>query len=237
LWFGGKGFLERYSEDHFVPVALPPDVTALNTIQAVAMDSSGGLWVSITRKGVYRLKNGVWELYGGHSDLPQLVAITALTDSSGRLWLGYTQSRIAMLIEGKVQVFSAAEGLTTGNVTALQEAGGQVWAGGENGLAYFSQGRFRHVNVVDEEGVRNISGIVGTSNGDLWINQTSGIVHIQAFEIRQILEDPTITPVMNFSILSTGTSVLPVLCGPSRPLSKVQTVGSSSPVWKMGRKK
>jgi signal transduction histidine kinase len=131
----------------------------------------------------------VWEPYGGQSDLPQLVAITEAADSSGRLWFGYTANKIAMLNEGKVQVFSSAEGLMTGNVTALDEAGGQIWAGGENGLAYFSKGRFRQLNV-EEEGLRNISGIVGTSNGDLWINQSSGIVHIQAAEIRRTLDDP-----------------------------------------------
>ena len=147
-------------------------------------------WVSITRKGVYRLENGVWEPNGSRSDLPQLVAITELADSSGRLWFGYTANRIAMWNGNKVHTFSSADGLTTGNVTALHEAGGRVWAGGENGLAYFSEGRFRHVNFEDEDGVRNISGIVGRSNGDLWINQTSGIVHVQASEIRQILEDP-----------------------------------------------
>jgi signal transduction histidine kinase/ligand-binding sensor domain-containing protein len=190
LWFGGRGFLDRYSENRFAPVALPSGITAADIVQAIAMDPSGALWVSITRKGVYRLENGVWELYGSRSDLPQLVAITELADSSGRLWFGYTANRIAMLNGNKVQIFSSADGLTTGNLTALHEAGGRVWAGGENGLAYFSQGRFRHVNFEDEEGVRNISGIVGRSNGDLWINQTSGIVHIPAAEIKRILEDP-----------------------------------------------
>jgi signal transduction histidine kinase/ligand-binding sensor domain-containing protein len=189
LWFGGRGFLERYSENRFAPVALPPGVTALNTIQTIAMDRSGAIWVSITRKGVYRLKNGKWEPYGGQSGLPQLVAITEVADSSGRLWFGYTENRIAMMDGEKMQIFSTADGLTTGNVTALREAGGRVWAGGENGLAYFSQGRFRHVNFEDEEAVRNISGIVGTSNGDIWINQASGIVHIQASEIKRIMED------------------------------------------------
>ncbi len=191
IWFGGRGFLDRYSADHFTSVTLPAGVTALNTIQAITMDRLGALWVSITRKGVYRLEDGNWELNGAQSNLPPLVAITELSDSSGNLWFGYTENRIAMLNRRKMQIFTSADGLTIGNVTALNEVGGQIWIGGENGLAYFSNGRFRHIDLKGEEGVQNISGIIGATNGDLWINQTSGIVHIQASEIRRLMKDPT----------------------------------------------
>jgi signal transduction histidine kinase len=226
LWFGGKGFLARYSEDRFESIALPPEVTDLNTVQAIAMDSSRGLWVSITRKGVYRFKNDAWESYGGQTRLPQLVAITELADSSGGLWLGYTQSRIAMSNGVKVQVFSSADGITLGNVTALYEAGGQVWAGGENGLEYFSKGRFQQLNV-EGEGLRNISGIAGTSNGDLWINQTSGIVRIQAAEIRRTLEDP------NYRAHYEFFNSLDGYCGSPRVVRPLPTVveGANGRLW------
>lgn len=191
IWLGGKGVLWHFSQNKFVSIALPAVVTGHDIVQAMTMDSAGRLWTSITHNGTFRLAgNGVWEHFGGQLGLPELTAITEITDSAGRIWFGYTGARIAMLDGGKVHTFSSADGLTTGNVTALHEAHGKIWAGGEHGLEYFTGSRFEPLRTQDKDLFRNISGIIETSIGDLWLNQTSGIVHIEDSEIRAAISNP-----------------------------------------------
>ena len=50
-------------------------------------------------------------------------------------------------------------------------------------------GRFHTIRSVDDEWLRGISGIVETSNGDLWLNRLGGIVHLRQAEIAKALKD------------------------------------------------
>ena len=190
VWFGGRGSLWRFAENRFVAVDLPAGVTSLNTVQAMTMDPSGRLWVSITRKGVFRLAHGVWEPSGKQPGLPELTAITELTDSGGRIWFGYTGGRVAVLDGERVQVFSTANGVTAGNITALHETHGRVWVGGDDGLDYFSDGSFHPAKAQEDDTLQSVTGIAETSNGDLWLSETSGVVHVQASDVKRVLENP-----------------------------------------------
>ena len=77
-----------------------------------------------------------------------------------------------------------------GNVISIYDHDGEIWIGGQSGLDLFEQGHFRRFQLAGSEPLRGVSGIVLAKNGDLWLNQASGVVHIAADEVAHAREDP-----------------------------------------------
>jgi signal transduction histidine kinase/ligand-binding sensor domain-containing protein len=192
-WFGGKEGLLRYVAGRFESVALPAVARAME-VQAMTQDRTGRLWVSIMRNGVFSLKQGVWAEYGNLPALPKLTAVTLSTDAGGRVWIGYTDNRIAIVDGSNVHLFSASDGLRVGNVTAIYGRRSRVWAGGEFGLALFDGKHFQPMIPDASLRFEGITGIVETPDGDLWLHCNSGLIHIVAAEVRRSIKEPG-TPV------------------------------------------
>ncbi len=161
-----------------------------NEIQAIAKDTSGAMWVSVVGAGVYRVVAESWTLWGGRADLPKEPATVLATDNGGRLWLGYVNSRIALLDGGRLTIFTKSDGVRIGTTLALQTHGRSVWVGGEQGLMRFDGSAFHEVTLKDHAPFLGISGIVETSAGDLWLNTSEGAVHIDASEVQKVIGDP-----------------------------------------------
>jgi len=184
IWVGGTASIGRIVHDHVVNLKLPASVNPHDEIQAITMDRSGDLWLSIVREGVFKWKpgNADWRT---PAELPKLVAVTEFTDRRGRIWFGYTNSRIAVIEGSRVHTFAAKDGLMIGNATAIAENEDAVWVGGEHGLEYFRDDGFKSVRVFGDAELQNISGLAFAQNGDMWLNQASGAVRIPAAEIKQ----------------------------------------------------
>jgi signal transduction histidine kinase/ligand-binding sensor domain-containing protein len=190
LWLGGRGVLTRFANGRFEKIEFPDDARRGSwDVQAITRDRTRDLWVSIQQHGVYRRHDDWWTHFGNLKALPNETAITLWTDPGGRVWFGYMGNKIAMLDGDQVRVFSSSEGLHIGNVTALGGRGAQIWAGGEFGLALFDGNRFRTISEESDADFRSITGVVETSNGDFWLNQTTGVAHIPAAEIVAKLQD------------------------------------------------
>jgi PAS domain S-box-containing protein len=189
FWFSGTRCLWHLVGDSLVRVDLPPEmVDQYGFLQTITEDQDGGIWVSFGRHGLYRLAGGSWTPYGGRSDLPKTGVIVAFTDSLGRVWFGYVKSQLTVLDGNRVRVFGPSDGLQLGNITAIYGRGSEIWIGGEFGLEQFGHGRFHKIAAVDDQLLRGISGIVETTNGDLWLNAVSGIFHIRKTEISEALK-------------------------------------------------
>jgi signal transduction histidine kinase/streptogramin lyase len=193
FWFSGEGCLWHLVGRDFVRVDLPAEMAnQFNFLQTITEDPRGGIWVSFGRHGLYRLADGVWTSYGGRDDLPKTgPMMVAFTDDLGRLWFGYAKSQLAVLDGDRVRRFGPSDGLHVGTVMTVYERGSEIWIGGELGLEQFDEGRFHNIAAVDDELLRGISGIVETPDGDLWLNGTSGILHIHKEEISQALKNST----------------------------------------------
>jgi len=189
VWFGGPTALGHLESGRIITMALPPQVRG-RPIQALVRDSSGALWVSASRAGVFRFHAGAWSAYGNLDALPRGYALVATADGEG-VWFGYSNNRIARVYGRRVQLFDATLGLEVGNVLAILAKGGEVWVGGELGIARFDGTRF--VSIRSASGVRftGVSGIVRARNGDFWLNGTNGIAHIARQEIERVVEDPS----------------------------------------------
>ena len=183
LWLGSDvGRLWHSDGDRFVEDATPAGLS-LVPIQAIATDDAGDLWISVVRTGVFRRSGGKWQLYGGLPTLPKLTAIRLATDSSGALWLGYTENRLARLAHGVVTQWSARDGLSVGNISAILVARNHVWIGGEGGLLRLDGERFMPVDANADAPFRAVSGIVESASGELWMNGADGITRIGAVEL------------------------------------------------------
>jgi signal transduction histidine kinase/ligand-binding sensor domain-containing protein len=189
LWFGGPHGVWRYASGSFEAKALPAGTDPFE-VQAMAVDRAGHLWISIVRRGVYRLADGVWTAYGGIQALPRLTAVTLSSDAAGRIWFGYTEGRMAVLDGSSVQVFFDQDGPPVGNVTAIYGKRSRLWAGGEFGLAFFDGKRFRAITLDSRLPLQKITGIIETAGGDLWLNASVGIVHVTGAEALRAAADP-----------------------------------------------
>jgi signal transduction histidine kinase/ligand-binding sensor domain-containing protein len=190
LWFGGENSLTRLAGDRLETIPLPHQVDpALQwRVQALTQDPAGGVWVSVSQNGIFRLDRGVWTQWGGVAALAKRTAVILFTDPAGRVWFGYTGNAVAVLDKDTVRTFSAPEGLQVGTVTAIGQSHGRIWVGGQFGLAVFDGNRFTMV-VTEAGGFKDVSGIVETANGDLWVNQGNGLAHISSAEVEATLKD------------------------------------------------
>jgi hypothetical protein len=190
IWLGGRNGLWHVSGARFISTALPAGHNrSAHNVQAITMDRAGALWVSFVNSGIFRLDHGIWARFGRLAALPQIPAITEVTDSKGRIWFGYTANRIAMLDGTHVSMFGSDDGLDIGNVISILEYGGDIWVGGQSGLQLFRDRHFRHLQLAGNEQLRGVSGVVVAKNGDLWLNQASGVVHIAADEVTHARKD------------------------------------------------
>jgi PAS domain S-box-containing protein len=191
LWFSGEGCLWHLVGHDFVRVKLPPEMSnRFPFLQTITQDEHGGIWVSLGSHSLYRWADGIWTLYGGRDDLPNLgEVLIEFTDRLGRVWFGYPKNQVAVLDGDRLRAFGPSDGLQVGNIMAISGRGSEILVGGEFGLEKFDRGRFHNIAAVNDEWLRGVSGIVETANGDLWLNAISGIFHVRKAEISTALRD------------------------------------------------
>jgi signal transduction histidine kinase/ligand-binding sensor domain-containing protein len=191
LWFGASSGLWHFSGRKLVRIDLPRAMAGQSRfLQTITQDQHGGIWVSFGRHGLYRFADGKWTPYGGRSELPKTGVVIEFTDNLGRIWFGYTKNQLAVLSDAGVRVFDASDGLRVGSIQAIYGQGSEIWVGGEFGLQQVDGGRIHSLSVLNQEWFSGITGIIETTDGDLWLNGLSGIVHLRHSEIARGLKDP-----------------------------------------------
>ncbi len=192
VWLGGEKGLWRAVDGVVVPVE-KPNGFASSFVQAIARQRDETLWLSLVRAGVFRRRrDGTWSLFAPGPEGGRLPAVTIVSDDVGRTWLGYTQDRLARVSAGDaVRLFTAADGLRVGTVTAVYVRGPNVWVGGEFGLMVLDGDRLFSISASDPDALRGISGVVETNDGELWVNGAGGIVRLPAAEVRRARADTT----------------------------------------------
>ncbi len=188
VWFGGPGGIVHVVGEDLTLTPLP-ERAQRSEVQSMVRDSDGALWVSIIRRGVFRLSHGQWEevtaLQRGDT------AVVLASDTRGDIWFGYPRNRLSRQRHGSFKHFTHEDGLAVGTVTAIFSRGTHLWIGGERGLARFDGSRFLEVHTTSHAVLSGISGIVETATGDLWLQGISGVIHIPHGEVARLIDDPT----------------------------------------------
>jgi signal transduction histidine kinase/ligand-binding sensor domain-containing protein len=189
IWFGGPTVLGRLEKGRLVTTLLPAQLRGLYVI-ALARDREGAMWVSANRGGMFRVIDGEWSAYGNLDSLPRGTVYAATVGQDGSLWFGYLNSQVARVSGHTVKLFDSTQGLAVGNVLAIYSGGGEIWVGGEFGLARFDGTRFVAVHRASHTPFTGVSGIIRARNGDLWLDGFGGIAHITRAEIAHVERDP-----------------------------------------------
>ena len=200
LWLGGTEALQRRDRDGtLVSIAYPAELKGLR-VHALQQDRDGALWASFSAgKGVYKLAEGRWIKSGGLQGLSDLLTTSMARDGKGDLWMAHLRSQITVVSGGAVRTLGPADGLQMGTVMFLYCDGAAMWAGGENGVALYRNGRFAALHGERNESFRGVSGIVRLPGGDLWLHGADGLYRIAAADVTAWLNNErTVVPFERF---------------------------------------
>lgn len=168
-------------------------------IAAMAPDQHGGIWLSVSGRGVFHVDD-----QGAHRELrldsqpsePTAIAV----DAAGAAWFGYDDEVIRLDPNGTGRRrFTSADGLRIGRCTTLHIGRTAIFVAGEAGLARLSQGRFSTLGAERDDAFAHVTGIVELANGDLWLNGGRGLVQVAAEDVPGMFRAPS--PSLNYRLL------------------------------------
>ncbi len=144
-----------------------------------AEDRSGSLWVSLYKKGVYRIAKDkltadqpginvlepVWPFEGTNN----ISSGHLCPDREGGIWVG-TDRGLVRILPQIIHVFSTRNGLPEDNVYPIyQDRAGKIWAGlWESSLVKFENGRFTNL-LHGEPETQYIASLFEDRSGRFWV--------------------------------------------------------------------
>ncbi|WP_436041160.1 sensor histidine kinase [Pseudoxanthomonas sp. LjRoot143] len=163
------------------------DMPGTGTLGAVACDGTGGFLVMREGQGLFQYDGKTWTGIGT-GVIPPHGATSLLRDPDGSVWIGYNGSRIVHWRSGEARIFGSKEGLDIGTVSALENVGEGVLAGGESGVVLLRDGQVRPLRSADRNRLSGITGLHRRPGGDLWMNGVNGVFHVPVEELGKGLE-------------------------------------------------
>ena len=188
-WWGGSGGVWRQHRDRFDYYPQPKSI-GLDWIWEIIPDGSDGFWVGVGDVGLMHFRLGTWAGRERPQGVIERVPSASFLDTSGRIWLGYTENRVTQIDGQRVQAFTHNDGIDIGRIRVIRGRDPYFWFGGELGLAIFKNGSFKTVRTASKQPFGTVSGIVETPEGALWLNELHGIVRISPEEVRRVAENP-----------------------------------------------
>ena len=189
-WWGAQGRLLRQSENDMTTFPQPAHLKFDWLWEVLAGDTGPFLWINLGDDGLISFDNGTWGTRTRPAQLPDRGPSASFRESPQRTWLGYTESRVALLEGGTARMFSTDEGVDVGRIRVIRKGADHIWIGGELGLALFDGTRFRTIRTVEAERFGTVSGMVFSNDGALWLNAVKGIVRIPHEEVAALIDDP-----------------------------------------------
>jgi len=187
IWSAGEGdaHLWRSSTAGLVPVHYPNE--EIDDVVAIAVDRNNDPWISTLNRNVFRLVRGTWINQNEALGKKPGVLGTMTTDAEGNIWFGFSSAVVRW--DGNAFQKDTISGHTVSETT-ISVNGEHVWLAGLGGVQLYSHGQSHTVRWQNEEMPGRVYGVVETTNGDLWMNGSSGITHITRRELDKWLRDP-----------------------------------------------
>jgi signal transduction histidine kinase/ligand-binding sensor domain-containing protein len=191
---GGRDGLWRREGDRWVlATALPPGAES-QFVGAVSVEASGTVWVSLESAGLFRHDGHGWQRNGNLQGLPEAAPTVLLHDPQDRLWLGYADGTVARAEGGKARFLTTDAQPPTGAVRAIS-VGRHTVIGGDRGVTVLREGHAVALQPSLAGAFDNVSGLVETAEGDLWVHADRGLAHVAATELDRAIDAPA-TPVV-----------------------------------------
>ncbi len=196
LWLGGSFKLARESQGTFTYLDVP-DRVPQSSVEAVAEDNTGQLWVTMTSSSspvrqILRGRGAKWTDVRANSSLPQYRCRVLHPDAAGRMWMGFENGEVVVFDGGASRLYSTTDGLPGGRVlTIVDDREARVWVGSQMGLSLLERDHF--VTLTQDNGLlgSSISAIVEDDDGNFWLAGALGIMRVERSEMETALSSAT----------------------------------------------
>jgi signal transduction histidine kinase/ligand-binding sensor domain-containing protein len=146
-----------------------------NTVQALVQSKSGFVWLG-TEVGLIRFDGISFETFDKNSSpaLPGNDVRCLMETKAAALWIG-TSEGLARWQDGKIVVFTTANGLPSNGIRALVEDNNEeVWVWTDGGLSVLAGDRFIGVPEGEGQPRGTVTSLTG-SGGGVWVGTTTGV--------------------------------------------------------------
>jgi len=191
-WLVGNT-LGQWKGGRFRTVAKPPyGLLGSSGFWQIVGDRFGTLWDFSDGFGFLSLEHRRWKAWSTPREVAKQHATSIYSDSTGRIWVSTYEGDIIAMDKGKVADYPLKPDSALRYVEAFAEhAPQEIWAGGEGGLALINRDHLRLIQPAASDSLANVTGIVDAGSEGLWLNTSSGVIHIPSDEVGRALRDPS----------------------------------------------
>jgi ligand-binding sensor domain-containing protein/DNA-binding NarL/FixJ family response regulator/signal transduction histidine kinase len=185
MWVATDRGIGRIDNGRFLP--LIPVGTSLIRPVALTTDRNGRLWLYDLERGLVTWDGKTLARVpkGEHG---KRAAFSVMGDSKGRIWTGLADGTIVVHEGNRSRLYTAADGLPAGLVSAFYEDdAGTIWAGSVRGLMRFRNGRFDAITWQSGLPGNIVTAITGDKGGHLWLGVSAGIVRVSPSDFDEVV--------------------------------------------------
>jgi len=175
-------------------------------VNVIFQDRSGYVWCG-TNQGLFRLDGMNTIQYTRRDSLPDNHVTAIGQDSTGRVWTGHRNGKLAYIDDGKVVAFQPEEGSSDHEISdILFDCAGNLWFSTlDDGLYYYNNIHLFRVD--EEEGMPDlfVYDLVEDARGNIWAGTDGGVaicrltgdkVGIRVLDHRQGLTDNIVKKIL-----------------------------------------
>ena len=188
---GGQGIWRKDPLGSFVRVDGPP-MSQMPLLRQIAQDDVGAMWFQAGNQ-LFRLQDGVWSKPQGAGVPPSDTFYSMVSDEQRQLWFAGARRGVYVLKGGVFrEIASSAYVAAIGEARAAYSRGPRVWVGGHSGVGAFVGDSFHPLKLADDV-ARDITGIVETAAGELWLHGLKNAFRIRKDQVEAGLTGQTVT--------------------------------------------
>lgn len=165
LWIATPGSLARFDGTQFESLTPSQIVPGYHqNARALLTAHDGSLWMAMAHGPVLHIKtNNVTEIFT--NNLPDLVIRRMVEDGDGGIWLIFSAGQWRRIHGGKVQSFSAADGLPNNFIGSIAcDRDGAAWFTKGGYIGQFRNGRFHSLKYTEKSQIQ----LTGARDGGVW---------------------------------------------------------------------
>jgi signal transduction histidine kinase/ligand-binding sensor domain-containing protein len=177
VWVSTRSEVFAFKGDEIMRVDLGGEVP-LRSMNTIASDRRGGLWVADLEQGLLHWRNKRLEPSPLPVELQSARVESIHVDNTARTWISFADGRLVTVDKDDGVIVHDLQDSVGVYRVMYQDSRGAVWLGGTEGISKYEGGRFRTVHRSEAFPADSLSSIVEDEAGLLWLGVASGIIRI-----------------------------------------------------------